>query len=131
MGFLKVGRKSLFWGFKKLAAMYIVYGRLIVFACRLLCDEWLEIKFQCPDMAHMLVSSVIQLRSTWESLLKVRLEGTINCYLILIFFSVCFLLSLVVILFCFCWGGWGWGRRVCFPFCECVCVNHICDDFLY
>ncbi|BFY97868.1 hypothetical protein BsWGS_00907 [Bradybaena similaris] len=43
---------------------------------RLICDGWLEIKFPATDTAELIVSSVIQLRSTWQSLLKVRLQDT-------------------------------------------------------
>ena len=43
--------------------------------CRLLCDGWMEIKFHEQESAEHMVSSVIQLRTTWQNLLKVRLQG--------------------------------------------------------
>ncbi|XP_074651789.1 putative ATP-dependent RNA helicase DHX34 [Tubulanus polymorphus] len=44
---------------------------------RILCDGWLELKFKDSDEAQFLVSSVIQLRTTWQDLLKQRLQETI------------------------------------------------------
>ncbi|CAL1528445.1 unnamed protein product [Lymnaea stagnalis] len=43
---------------------------------RLICDGWLELKFSTAEIAEMVVSSIIQLRSTWHSLLQVRLKDT-------------------------------------------------------
>ncbi|GFR88008.1 hypothetical protein ElyMa_006091100, partial [Elysia marginata] len=41
---------------------------------RLLCDGWLELKFPDPETAEKIVTSVLTLRSTWQALLKVRLQ---------------------------------------------------------
>ncbi|XP_035824394.1 probable ATP-dependent RNA helicase DHX34 isoform X2 [Aplysia californica] len=43
---------------------------------RLICDEWMEVKFPSLESAELVVSSIMQLRSTWTSLLKVRLQDT-------------------------------------------------------
>ncbi|XP_059177423.1 probable ATP-dependent RNA helicase DHX34 isoform X2 [Physella acuta] len=43
---------------------------------RLICDGWLEVKFSSPEVAEVVVSSVVQLRNTWHNLLKVRLKDT-------------------------------------------------------
>ncbi|XP_041367761.1 probable ATP-dependent RNA helicase DHX34 [Gigantopelta aegis] len=43
---------------------------------RLVCDGWLEISFPDEESADSVISSIIMLRSTWQNLLKVRLEDT-------------------------------------------------------
>lgn len=43
---------------------------------RIVCDGWLELRFTDSDAAEQIMSSVIQLRATWQNLLKLRLEDT-------------------------------------------------------
>ncbi|XP_045216497.2 probable ATP-dependent RNA helicase DHX34 [Mercenaria mercenaria] len=43
---------------------------------RLICDGWLEITVPDEESAEQVMSSVIQLRATWQNLLKLRLEDT-------------------------------------------------------
>lgn len=46
-------------------------------ACtRMVCDGWLEICIPDEEEAQTVVSSIIQLRATWQNLLKLRLEDT-------------------------------------------------------
>lgn len=41
---------------------------------RIVCDEWLEIRFESPEDAETVVESVVRLRTTWHHLLKQKLE---------------------------------------------------------
>lgn len=41
-----------------------------------MCDGWLEIRFVDEETASNTLSSLIQLRATWQNLLKLRLKGT-------------------------------------------------------
>nr|KAG5694320.1 hypothetical protein BaRGS_035188 [Batillaria attramentaria] len=43
---------------------------------RLVCDDWLEVRFPDPESAELVMSSMINLRSTWHGLLQLRLEDT-------------------------------------------------------
>ncbi|OWF54057.1 probable ATP-dependent RNA helicase DHX34 isoform X1 [Mizuhopecten yessoensis] len=43
---------------------------------RLVCDGWLEIRFPDEESAQHIMSSVIQLRATWQNLLTLRLQDT-------------------------------------------------------
>ncbi|XP_060072123.1 probable ATP-dependent RNA helicase DHX34 [Ylistrum balloti] len=43
---------------------------------RLVCDSWLEIRFSDEESAQHIMSSVIQLRATWQNLLTLRLQDT-------------------------------------------------------
>ncbi|XP_052792364.1 probable ATP-dependent RNA helicase DHX34 [Mya arenaria] len=43
---------------------------------RLICDGWLELVIPEQEEAQEVMSSVIQLRATWQNLLKLRLEDT-------------------------------------------------------
>ncbi|KAH3837771.1 probable ATP-dependent RNA helicase DHX34 [Dreissena polymorpha] len=43
---------------------------------RLICDGWLELLIPNEEAAQEVMSSVIQLRATWQNLLKLRLEDT-------------------------------------------------------
>ncbi|XP_078313868.1 putative ATP-dependent RNA helicase DHX34 isoform X2 [Crassostrea virginica] len=45
---------------------------------RLVCDGWIEIRFAEEDAAASTLSSVIQLRATWQNLLKLRLKDTLK-----------------------------------------------------
>jgi hypothetical protein len=45
---------------------------------RLICDGWLEVTIPDDESAEQVMSSVIQLRATWQNLLKLRLEGKHN-----------------------------------------------------
>ncbi|XP_034326251.2 probable ATP-dependent RNA helicase DHX34 [Magallana gigas] len=48
-------------------------------ACmRLVCDGWLEIRFVDEETASNTLSSLIQLRATWQNLLKLRLKDTLK-----------------------------------------------------
>lgn len=44
---------------------------------RLICDGWLEVVIPNEESAQDIISSVIQLRATWQNLLKLRLEDTL------------------------------------------------------
>ncbi|XP_033109817.1 probable ATP-dependent RNA helicase DHX34 [Anneissia japonica] len=41
---------------------------------RVVADDWVEFKFQTDTDAQQMISSVVQLRDTWQKLLKMRLE---------------------------------------------------------
>ncbi|KAL4227796.1 negative regulation of nuclear-transcribed mRNA catabolic process [Mactra antiquata] len=43
---------------------------------RMICDSWLEIVIPDEEEAQTIMSSIIQLRATWQNLLKLRLEDT-------------------------------------------------------
>ncbi|PVD20242.1 hypothetical protein C0Q70_20738 [Pomacea canaliculata] len=43
---------------------------------RLVCDEWLEIHLPDAESADQVISSIVSLRATWQSLLQLRLEDT-------------------------------------------------------
>lgn len=45
---------------------------------RLVCDGWLEIRFVDEEAASNTLSSIIQLRATWQNLLKLRLKDTLK-----------------------------------------------------
>ncbi|KAL3866336.1 hypothetical protein ACJMK2_043642 [Sinanodonta woodiana] len=43
---------------------------------RIVCDGWLEIQFVQEESAEHVISSVIQLRATWQNLIRLRLQDT-------------------------------------------------------
>jgi hypothetical protein len=47
---------------------------------RILCDEWLEIKFLDAELAQKIVSAVLYLRSSIEKLFKIRLEDRLKVF---------------------------------------------------
>lgn len=42
----------------------------------MICDGWLEVVVPDEEQAQEMISSVIQLRATWQNLLRLRLEGS-------------------------------------------------------
>lgn len=55
---------------------------------RIICDEWLEIRFLDQETAQTVISAVLKLRTSIEKLFKIRLEGrTISINSDLIFFE--------------------------------------------
>ena len=45
---------------------------------RVVCESWLEIKFDQPEDAEHMISSVVHLRSTWQKLIKLKLRRRIS-----------------------------------------------------
>lgn len=43
---------------------------------RIICDEWLEIRFLNIEIAQKIISAIISLRTSIEKLFKIRLEGS-------------------------------------------------------
>ena len=51
---------------------------MLVIICvfvRILCDGWLELTLDDPDEAEAVLSAAVKLRSTWQQLLELKLEG--------------------------------------------------------
>jgi hypothetical protein len=53
---------------------------------RLVCDSWLQLEFPLPEAAMLLLLKAAVLRTKWEHLLSLRLEGN-NLPLIFIHIS--------------------------------------------
>lgn len=47
---------------------------------RIICDEWLELRFLDSELAQKLVSAVLYLRSSMERLFKIRLEDRLSVF---------------------------------------------------
>ena len=51
------------------------YG-VVDLLCRLVVDEWLELKFPSPEMGQDMLSAVQTLRSMWSHLLEMKLQAS-------------------------------------------------------
>lgn len=47
---------------------------------RILCDNWLEVRFLEPESAQKIVSAVLYLRSSIDKLFKIRLEDRLSAF---------------------------------------------------
>ena len=52
----------------------------VLYVCRLVVDEWLELKFPDSERGQSVLSAVQTLRSTWTHLLEMKLQPSQSWY---------------------------------------------------
>ena len=52
----------------------------VLYVCRLVVDEWLELKFPDSERGQLVLSAVQTLRSTWTHLLEMKLQPSQSWY---------------------------------------------------
>ena len=57
------------------SAVLAVMLRVMCVCVRVVCDEWLEVRFEEADIAEGIMSSVVQLRTTWLQLIHLKLHS--------------------------------------------------------